>query len=395
MVKVYSTVRKTKKGYKVVTKRKAGTPKKFRDKKRKKKEIKTTKKKALKLEPGKSVVFEGSKGYSKGETAPVIKLEPKKKKTNIKEILFGDPLSHGKEDIRTGIMPIGIAPFGAAKIATGLKIAKKAKDTAVITQTAIKGFGARATSITTQRAFIGKPAVSGINKIFHATRPVAARYATNTKSLGLTQKLLKFAKSPAGIISIIGSYPFAGFIKEEAIQTIGMGFFQASQNNDTEGMEKAIKEQEDILNASTFEKIISAIPYANVLKQLKDFFKAARIKLEIDKGILQKKLTEETDEEKWERIYQEREERRREQRAEDEKYWEEVQESLANAREEKRAEDERYWSEIHEENRKRKEEAAQEDLEEMAWKAEYYNLIREGKYDEAQALLESKLKGGG
>jgi len=30
----------------------------------------------------------------------------------------------------------------------------------------------------------------------------------------------------------------------------------------------------------------------------------------------------------------------------------------------------------------------------MQWKAEYYDLIRQGLYEEAQALLESKVKGG-
>jgi len=48
------------------------------------------------------------------KVAPVIKLEPKKKEpSKIKELLFGDPLTHGKEDIRMGMPPPIIPAVGA------------------------------------------------------------------------------------------------------------------------------------------------------------------------------------------------------------------------------------------------------------------------------------------
>ena len=47
--------------------------------------------------------------------------------------------------------------------------------------------------------------------------------------------------------------------------------------------------------------------------------------------------------------------------------------------------------ETFEESSKRlAEESRQKDLEEMQWKAEYYQLIREGKFEEAQELLDSQ-----
>ena len=38
----------------------------------------------------------------------------------------------------------------------------------------------------------------------------------------------------------------------------------------------------------------------------------------------------------------------------------------------------------------RREETQAADVEEMTWKSEYYALLREGKYEEAEALLRSK-----
>ena len=189
------------------------------------------------------------------------------------------------------------------------------------------------------------------------------RFARNTKTLSLTTKMLNFAKSPTGIITIVGSYPFSMFIKEEAIQTIGMGFWQASQNNDLAGMESALQEQADILDPGTWEKLISLVPYANTIKQLKDFFKTAIIKLKIDRGIFEKMKNEEPEEDKWLRIFEEQRIRKEEERTADEEYYAGVQDSMKRARDEQRAEDEIYWNDIRTENKKREEQKRKEDEE--------------------------------
>ena len=223
---------------------------------------------------------------------------------------------------------------------------------------------------------------------------VLARHAVNPKSTSLTKSIIKGVGGSAALVGVIGSYPFAGFIKEESLQTLGFATRTAQNMGDVEGMETAIKEQEEILNPDAMDKLISVIPYANVVKQLKDFYKSASAKLEQDKKFLEQKRNEEPEEDKWAKIYEEQEARREEQRASDEEYWEGIKESQEKAREEGREEDAQYWNDVRERNEEAKKLADQEDLEEMEWKAEYYDLIRQGKYEEAQALLESKLKGG-
>ncbi len=125
-------------------------------------------------------------------------------------------------------------------------------------------------------------------RIGHERINLLARYAVNSKSISLTTKLLNFAKSPAGMVGIISSYPFAGFIKEEAIQLLGFASNDAKKEGDLEGLEIAIREQEEILDVKSWERLISLVPFANVGKQLADFFGAARVKLEEDKRILEK-----------------------------------------------------------------------------------------------------------
>lgn len=115
----------------------------------------------------------------------------------------------------------------------------------------------------------------------------------------LFQRLAQGLKDPqtisSSLLASIGSYPFAGFIKEEALQTLGMGMTSAYWNNDVQGMEESIAMQKEILNPSLWEKIIAAVPYANVIKELKDFYSAAALKSEIDSRIVANKKAELSD----------------------------------------------------------------------------------------------------
>ena len=200
--------------------------------------------------------------------------------------------SLGSQIADVGIATLGyaslLAPLAAGiggAIGGGTVAAKGG--TAVITRTATT-IGARPVTMVTQRAFVGKAATSGVSKLFAGIRPVATRFATNGKSVALTTGFLaKLGLTVGGALLLkdaIGTYPFAGFIKEEASQTTGIGFFQAQKNNDVQGMQEAITRQEEIVNAEP--NILNAIPYVNVQNQLKEYFKSVRIKLESDKRIL-------------------------------------------------------------------------------------------------------------
>lgn len=145
------------------------------------------------------------------------------------------------------------------------------------------------------RAFIGKSASGGLSKVSGTTRGILSRFPMNSKSIGLTSSFLgKTIVNPATLLAAIGSYPFAGFIKEEALQTLSFGFRTAEFNKDIPGMEAALEEQRDLLNPTAWQTIFNSVPFVNILNQLKNFYEAALTKLEIDETRLNT-LREETE----------------------------------------------------------------------------------------------------
>ena len=173
------------------------------------------------------------------------------------------------------------------------------------------------------------------------------------------------------LITAIGSYPFAGFIKEEALQTLDFGIFAAIGNKDAVGLRKALDEKAEILDTTIWEAIFAAIPFINVLAQLKDFYSAARTKLEIDEAGFEAKKAEweeipvETEEEKWERIRAEEEARRAAQIIEDEERWARIREETEARRAEAKVAEQEYWDRIIAESKARR--AAQKAAEEEYW----------------------------
>lgn len=185
--------------------------------------------------------------------------------------------------------------------------------------TGLVGYGAITGTLITSKA-AAFPITSSANfiaKMRAGQAPlagdIATRAAINTKTMGLTTSFFVksgLALSTTGLlVGAIGSYPFAGFIKEEALQTLSLGVRSAVMNEDLEGAEKALEEQEEILNPGLWDKIFGSVPYANVLAQLKGFYEAARTKVEIDRKVVNdmkiQAETGETDDEKWKRIRQE------------------------------------------------------------------------------------------
>ena len=140
-------------------------------------------------------------------------------------------------------------------------------------------------------------AVQKANQVGTEFKPVVGNaakvYATNGKSLVKSAALLLKSgfnlKTAPIILGAIGSYPFAGFIKEEALQTISFGIKGAKDSGDLAGEEAAIQQMDEVLEPNAWSKILGLIPYVNVLKSLKDFYEAARTKLEIDKTNFEKR----------------------------------------------------------------------------------------------------------
>jgi hypothetical protein len=112
------------------------------------------------------------------------------------------------------------------------------------------------------------------------------RFGINTKTAAKTGswigRMFKgIVKNPASaasaVLATVGTYPFAGFIKEEALQTLGFAGKNALDNGDLEGAAAAISATEEILNPTVWNQILAAIPSVNILKQVQNYLIAAEI----------------------------------------------------------------------------------------------------------------------
>jgi len=149
-------------------------------------------------------------------------------------------------------------------------------------------------TIQTQRAFVGRPAATGVDKLFKIkprSAAIAGRFATNTKSQTATASMLQkiglTSKGAGFILGTLGTYPFAGFIKEEALQASSFAFQTAFFNNDVKGMEDAINKTEETLDNNFIESLVSFIPIANIVEETLNYFEASRIQVENQKRVLE------------------------------------------------------------------------------------------------------------
>ena len=253
-------------------------------------------------------------------------------------------------------------------VAAGITGAAATAGRGVISRTATIG----SESLTTQRAFVGRAAhksPEALNKIFHKVRPVAAKFATNKKSMSLTRKLwlgLGMSVGAAFVAKdIYGTYPYAEFIgKEEALQTVGIPIFLAIEAGDLEGAEKLIEEQKEIMAAD-----LGKVPYKNIRNAIVNYQKAqVEAIIEFERLIAKK---------------------RGEIEFEAKTVGEEIAERDIREKEEQERRDKEFEEAQKERDIKK--------IEELEFESKYYKLIREKKYAEAedlQAEYIKKLKGG-
>lgn len=131
--------------------------------------------------------------------------------------------------------------------------------------------------------------VEKLFKTFPEKAKVVEKFASNPQTIGLTGKVLIGAGVSIGAVSltlnVLGTYPYAGFIKEESLQTLSFATRTALQNEDVEGAEAALALQEEFLN--TERTILQQVPHSNTYTELQDFYKAARLKTEVDRKALE------------------------------------------------------------------------------------------------------------
>ena len=255
--------------------------------------------------------------------------------------------STGSEGVDAALGAIANNPFTAAGLVTGV---------GGLVRGAASGIAA--VTARTAVAQAGKIGTTGFYKVSVkqlGKKGVAQTMATNTATKKATASFLTKAvgavKDPqfviGGLMATIGSYPFAGFIKEEALQTVGFGVGVAMNNGDIAGAEEAIALQEQILDPGTWDEIKSKIPFVNVLASLDDFYGAARLKLDIDKKVISdlKIKTErgETDTEMYARIAEDRKTLKEQERVSDAEYYKGIADRKAEAKAADRAADAAYY----------------------------------------------------
>ena len=209
---------------------------------------------------------------------------------------------------RAALKTLANRPFSSALAVTGVAGLARGITTSVakmFSKTAVKQASKIGTKGLVQLNLKGKGAST------------AATIATNSKNTKITTawltKLAKATTNPvlvvSGVMAAIGTYPFAGFIKEEALQTTGFAVKSALDNNDFEGAEAALDHQREMLDPDMWDKIKAGIPFVNVLANLDEFYEAAKIKVAVDEKIIsdlkQQQETGESDDDRWERIRQE------------------------------------------------------------------------------------------
>ncbi len=130
------------------------------------------------------------------------------------------------------------------------------------------------------RTASGKRAMVG-NSEGYIVRDISQgrNFATNTKSISLTKKILiglGLGVAAASLaVNAISTYPFAKFLgKEEAAQTYGIVIWQAMVNGDLEGAQVVIDQQLELINAKP--TIVDKIPWANTAKAVDDNIDAVR-----------------------------------------------------------------------------------------------------------------------
>ena len=139
---------------------------------------------------------------------------------------------------------------------------------------------------------------------------IAVNGATKTTTTSMFAKMGMSLPAAGLAVSVLGSYPFAGFILEEALQTLGFGTSSAIKLGNLELAEQAIALNEEFLNPDIFDQIKQKVPFLNVLHSLDNFYNAAKMKMAIDRMIIDdmrlQQQTGETEEEKLSRHRQEK-----------------------------------------------------------------------------------------
>ena len=186
------------------------------------------------------------------------------------------------------------------------------------------------------------------------TTSTAYTIASNTVAQKATASLIaKLGGGSAvagGLLAVIGTYPFAGFIQEEALQTCSFAVKTAIENGDLQGAEDAARLQDEMLSPGLWDSLIAKVPFANVQSKLMEFFRAAKVKVDIDKRIIDDLKSQESEGissmDAFTKSQEEKKSSQEAQRAADAAYYAQIEELRKQAKAEERAEDLKQYEKI-------------------------------------------------
>ena len=264
----------------------------------------------------------------------------------------------------------------AASLGVGLLMSPAAAASTRVIDPALKGLSSVGTTIAKRQAItkavprlvglIGKAPV----KVAVTNLGTAGRFAVNSKTTWATTSFLVKAGMSLGaaayVSTLAGTYPFARFELAEATDKIGLAIYQATEAGDYELADELRAYQEEMLDSSFWERVLSVVPFANIHVKATKNIAAAQKSAAAMGQIIDKKRREASGEIESEFAAQRRmtdeaaREREVAQRTEDEAYYAGQREQRAGEetarKETERKEEEEYWNRIREENARRKEE---------------------------------------
>ena len=227
-------------------------------------------------------------------------------------------------------------------------------------------------------------------------KSIAVNSATKKATASWLRQFTTKATDPkvvgGAIMAMIGTYPFAYFVRSEAQTVVSIATSKAQALGKSTGnmdmADAAIKLQEEILDLETWEYIVNGIPFLNVALNVKEMIKGAILTLNINKQInkdLRNQIENgETDTEMYKRIATERVDAKEQERISDSDYYANLATQKAAAKAADRKADEKYYQGLI--DKRDKEAKEKREADEDYW-SQYYREIAKSRANSAPSNL--------
>lgn len=289
----------------------------------------------------------------------------------------------------TTLNPLDFVP-GVGGVVAATKQAGKVVGGKILTNAFVKKKFAEAAAKKAARGEV--PIIPGVKiKLPKDTAELIVRHV-GTKKLSDTWigKLAIAAGLSIGAVSIIkdilGTYPFSGFIDQEAIQQTEFGFKLAYDSGNYDLAQQSIDFTRESLDEGFWNTTVSKIPIINTVESLQRYRDGVSLKVEINQKVLDDTLMSiengESETDKWIRVRIEDLQREKEIALIHVQEQESIAEIIKQSREEERAAtieatkaqhkiQTEYWQRVHDENAQRREaeRQAEADFQDAYWAA--------------------------